>query len=62
MEQIMTNNPKRDCPIMTVAVSKAIYRVGIHFCEHSNENLEDKLNRVIQHDTKAQFFCDDDSS
>lgn len=47
MEQIMKNNPKCNCPQMTVAVGKVPYYVNIHFNEQIRETLEDKLKRLL---------------
>ena len=47
---IQTNTTGRLTPCLQQKIDKTRYLVEVHFSNTSNQNVEDKLKRVILHD------------
>ena len=51
-ENIQTTTTGKTPPCLQQKIDKTRYLVEIHFSDTSNQNVEDKLKRVILHDLK----------
>ena len=51
-DNIQTNTTGRLTPCLQKKIGKTTYLVEVHFSDTSNQNVEDKLKRVILHDLK----------
>jgi len=49
-ENIQTTTTRQTTPCLQQRIDKTTYLVEVHFNDKSNQNVEDKLKRVILHD------------